>query len=144
MTEHRLFLSVGAFVLVILALALSGCAADGSGPFHTRERSEVLHSGELVVIGGSAVGYCKHAWKTDPATGELRAAIVFGHPQFTDVSPWGEGVAYDYERINDEAVKPFCTRYGCIVTHVYVHPDEGTDATEEVHRASWIRVVWTE
>jgi len=134
---------------LLLALATAtttGCGGGGDLFAATlQERSAVLHAGETVTIDGVAVGYCKHAWLADPATGLLRRAVVIGRPLDTSSgSPWGTGRDYDYVRLDDVNVEPFRTDYGFYVRKVWVHPDEGVTAADEVHRASWIEISWYE
>ena len=120
-----------------------GGGGGGFGSF--TQRTATLHPGDKVHIDGEEVGFCKHAWKIDPATGVLRTAVVFGHPDdHSGGSPWGQGIVYDYERTAGDGIRAIRTDYGCIITKVYVHPDEGEGASDEVHRAAWIEITWAE
>ena len=134
------------FSIVILSQILTGCGGSG-GSFDLSplvQRSAILHPGDTVDIDGDTVGYCKHAWKAGE-DGKLRSAVIFGHPQDNSQgSPWGAGLAYDYVRVDEESIHAIRTDYDCIILRVWVHPDEGEHASDEVHRASWIHVTWTE
>ena len=138
---------VALLVILIATVTLAGCGGGG-GDFGTAslsQRTAILHPGETVIIQGQQVGYCKHAWKIDESTGSLRQAIVFGDPTNTTLgSPWGAGMVYDYIRLDSENIETFKTDYECYVRKIYVHPDEGTNASDDIHRASWIEIVWYE
>ena len=134
------------YLLLPSVLLLVGCGGPSLSTHSLVECSAVLHVGETVVIHNVlTVGYCKHAWKCDD-TGTLRNAVIVGDPtDYSGGSPYGMGIAYDYHRLNDTEVQTvLLPEFEIYLTHVYVHPDEGVHASEDIHRQSWIRIVWYE
>ena len=114
-------------IVLILVVMVAECGSEISGC--SSGTTYVLHPGE--VISGTNIGFCKVAWKDT-------RYMVFGRPLDTSTgSQWGTA----QELVNRHLMPCESKVYpGIRYVGAYVHPDEGPDASDEVHRAAWIRI----